>query len=270
MSIENGGTTICRETSDPTSSKEGGEIIMMYEGEYQENDTIVLSADAAGIHVVLQLDDTLPLVLVYLSNGTFRFPVPFAERRASYNPRSFTGKRHVLYARPAKAEEIRAFRNLALNPYDSHGNTALFPHAEANVETRGESVFAARNAIDGLKASNGHGEWPFTSWGINRDPNARFLLAFGRSVSVSQAIFYLRTDFPHDAWWKSATLRFSDGSSLPVSLRKVSGAQTFEFPERAVEWLTVDELVRAEDDSPFPALTQLEIWGTETNAQAQT
>lgn len=44
-------------------------------------------------------------------------------------------------------------RNLAKNVMDQHGETNCYPHASANVETRGEAVFAARNAIDGV-----HGE----------------------------------------------------------------------------------------------------------------
>ena len=40
------------------------------------------------------------------------------------------------------------------------------------LETGGEAVFAARNAIDGIYENSSHGEWPYQSWGINRDPNA--------------------------------------------------------------------------------------------------
>lgn len=54
-----------------------------------------------------------------------------------------------------------------LNPYDSHETKGIYPHAQANVETRGEAVFAARNAIDGVFANWSHGEWPYQSWGIN-------------------------------------------------------------------------------------------------------
>ena len=46
----------------------------------------------------------------------------------------------------------------------------------ANVETRGEAVFAARNAIDGIYENDAHGIWPYQSWGINRDPNAALTL----------------------------------------------------------------------------------------------
>lgn len=243
------------------------DAILFYKDEYRDGDTLVLTALHSGMHVVLQLDDALPSALVYLSGDSFRFPVPFADSRSLYGPHAFTGDRHLLSARLATDDEIRSRRNLAFNPYDMHGKAVLFPHASANVETRGESVFAARNTIDGLKASAGHGEWPYTSWGINRDPDALLKIDFGRSVSVSAATLYLRTDFPHDAWWESAMLRFSDGSSVSVSLRKVAGAQTVTFSERTVQWVTVGDLVKADDPSPFPALTQCEIYGTEANSR---
>jgi len=205
---------------------------------------------------------------VYLSEPEFRFPVPFAEKRICYSLRAFTGKRHLLTARYATAEEIGLYRNLALNPHDVHGDTTAFPHASANVETRGESVFAARNAIDGLKANTFHGEWPFTSWGINRDPSARLTVDFGRAVSVNRAVLYLRADFPHDAWWSSASLRFSDGSSVVFVLKKSGGAQPFDFPSRTIEWVSLDTLVKADDPSPFPALTQLEVYGIEAGTES--
>jgi len=238
------------------------ETFFVHEEEYREGDVLVLSSSNAPCHVILQFDETLQPSLVYLAGDEFRFSVPFAEKRVCYSPRAFAGKRHLLTARYASSEEIGLRRNLALNPHDIHGDTTAYPHASANVETRGESVFAARNAIDGLKANTFHGEWPFTSWGINRDPAARLTVSFGRAVSVNRAVLYLRADFPHDAWWSSATLRFSDGSSLIVSLEKHGGAQSFEFPSKTIDWVSLDTLVKADDPSPFPALTQIEVYGT--------
>lgn len=249
------------------SSLPGEETWLVYDGEYAEGDELVLSiadgSPCASRHVFVWLDESMSPALAYLSGKPFRFPVPFGEKKVCHNPRSFTGSRHYLYARLATPGEIGIRRNLALNPYDFHGNGSLFPHASANVETRGESVFAARNAIDGLKANSYHGEWPYTSWGINRDPAARLTVEFGRPVAVDGASFTLRADFPHDAWWESATLRFSDGSSVVAELRKDSRSQTVAFPPRVAEWATLDSLVKADDPSPFPALTQLEIWGGE-------
>ena len=64
--------------------------------------------------------------------------------------------------RRALETDVHAYRNLALNVNDQHGNTVCFPRAHANVETRGESVFAAMNAIDGVteNRSTAHGPMP--------------------------------------------------------------------------------------------------------------
>ena len=87
-----------------------------------------------------------------------------------------------------------------------------FPHASANVETRGESVFAARNAIDGVTANRSHGSWPYESWGINKRQDAEMLLEFGCPVDCDRVVLWTRADFPHDNWWIQARLTFSDGS----------------------------------------------------------
>lgn len=64
------------------------------------------------------------------------------------------------------------------------------------METRGEAVFAARNAIDGIFENSAHGEYPYQSWGINRDPNAALTLDFGREVLLDELRITERADFP--------------------------------------------------------------------------
>ena len=56
---------------------------------------------------------------------------------------------------------------------------------------------------------------------------------------------------------------FSDGSTMTLSFEKGGHAQEFTFPEKTVEWLEFDELKKADDPSPFPALTQFEVYGRE-------
>lgn len=239
------------------------DVSLVYHAEYQENDCLAVECGEAGQYLVLQLDDAMAPTLVYLKNKSDVFYIPFGEKRISYSPRAFTGDLHLLSVRLASPDEINIRRNLALNPLDTHENQSMYPHASANVETRGEAVFAARNAIDGVKANTCHGKWPFSSWGINRDPNAAFKLEFGRKVKLEEAVFYLRADFPHDAWWESAAMRFSDGSSMTIVLKKTEAAQSFSFEPKTVEWVVLDTLIKAEDASPFPALTQIEFYGTE-------
>lgn len=245
------------------SAAEETEVCLVYDSEYEECDRLIVESGEPGRFVVLQLDDTLAPAFTFLKTDRFVFYIPFGEKRVSYSPRSFSGTRHLLYARYASPDEIAVRKNLALNPLDEHENGSLFPHASANVETRGEAVFAARNAVDGLKANAFHGEWPYSSWGINQNPQAELKLEFGRKVRLDEAVFYLRADFPHDAWWESSTLHFPDGSSLTFPLVKSGTAQSFRFDPRTVEWVMLDTLIKADDPSPFPALSQLELFGTE-------
>ncbi|AHG48020.1 carbohydrate-binding protein (plasmid) [Rhizobium leguminosarum bv. trifolii CB782] len=238
------------------------ETFLVYRQSYSEGDCVIVEASEAG-HVFLALDNAVHPALVYMREGAYSLAVPFGDKRKSYSPNAFKGDIHRLSARGARPGEIAQRRNLALNPWDDHANCTLFPHARANVETRGEAAFAARNAIDGEKANDNHGFWPYTSWGINRDPQAALTVEFGRPVGIDEIVFYLRADFPHDSWWEKASVTFSDGRSFPFPLVKSGAAQSFAIEPCIIQWVQLHGLVKAGDASPFPALTQLEIWGTE-------
>lgn len=258
LSVQNGKNQVL------SASSGEGEVCLVYEEAYAPGDTICVQAGSQDIFLVVQLDDALAPAYVFLRGGICVCPVPFGEARSVYSPRAYAGGRHYLHARAARPDEIASRKNLAFNPYATHEPGGPFPYASANVETRGEMVFAAKNAIDGIKAGSFHGEWPYTSWGINRDPKAAWRLDFGRNVLLDEAVFYLRADFPHDAWWEQATLRFSNGDHLTVSLRKTSAGQAVVFPEKQVEWVVLEKLMKAEDPSPFPALTQMEFYGRDS------
>lgn len=240
-----------------------GTLRLVYREAYRPGDCLVLDAGAPGRFAVVQWEDTMPPALLYAARRELRFRVPFGEQATVYSPKSFTGACQVLRARPARPEEVAARRNLAFNPYDQHENEGACPHAAANVETRGEAVFAARNAIDGVYENAGHGLWPFQSWGINRDPEAALTLSFGRPVTVDELRLTLRADFPHDSWWTAATVCFSDGSREVLPLQKSGEPQAFAIAPRTVTGLVLCELKKADDPSPFPALSQIEAWGTE-------
>jgi hypothetical protein len=239
-------------------------VYLVYSEEYIPGDSVHIECDPST-PILLSIDDTIGDVYVFPKTGFFDFPIPFGENAKGYSPRAFTKKDHLLSLRYANREEISRRRNLAFNGLDHHKNDSLFPHASANVETRDESVFAARCAIDGLHAGAGHGQWPYLSWGINQNPDAELLVSFGRQVQLDEIVIVLRSDFPHDSWWEQATLTFSDSSERIVPLRKTGEAQHFPLEARIVEWVKLSQLKRADDPSPFPALRQLECWGIEQN-----
>ncbi|EGF47809.1 hypothetical protein AAULR_21994, partial [Lacticaseibacillus rhamnosus MTCC 5462] len=78
------------------------------------------------------------------------------------------------------------------------------------------------------------------------------------------AVITLRADFPHDSYWKQGTMTFSDGSQMVIHFSKTDNQQTFAINKSNIRSIRLSELVKAEDDSPFPALTELEVYGSET------
>lgn len=249
----------------PKAEAQGAEeVVLAWEGEYRVGDHIVISGLRADSFYQIKIDPAMETSLVYVTKEELVYQIPFYEKKASYNPLSFVGNRHYLTIRKAREDEIRQYRNLALNPFDQHDAEGIYPHASANIETRGESVFAARNAIDGVLANHSHGEWPFESWGINRRADAEFFLDFGRPVNIDRIELYTRADFPHDSWWTRGTFLFSDGTEEIVEMeKKTSEPHRFSMEKQGITWLKLCNLIKAEDSSPFPALTQIEVYGTE-------
>ncbi len=227
---------------------------------YHEGDTIVFEVDKKPGFYWLQVDESLGSSLTYLTDN-FYFKVPFGEKHISYPPKAFSGERHYIFARRAMPEELSQYRNLALNVNDQHGDTHCYPHATANVETRGEAVFAARNAIDGITANHSHGEWPYASWGINRRDDACWKLEFGRKVEIDKLVIYERADFPHDNWWKQVTVEYSDGDIQKYDLVKTDQGQEILLEKKEIEWLILKDLIKSDEPSPFPALTQFMVFG---------
>lgn len=239
------------------------EVFLVYEQEYVDGDRIVLTTDETDIHLIVQVDDAMGNAFTYIKKNEVIYHIPFGEKRISYSPKAFTGAMHLLFARIATAWEIANYKNLALNVVDQHGEPGLFPHALANVETRGESVFAARNAIDGVRYTRSHGSWPFESWGINQQEDATIKVDFGRMVEVDRIIMYTRADFPHDNWWVKVTLAFSDGSEIIWDLEKSDTGHVLEFEKKQIEWVQLHDLIKSDDPALFPALTQLEVYGSD-------
>ncbi len=228
--------------------------------EYQEGDKIILESSEKNVYINWQVDDGIACSFIYLKDNEV-YDISFGEKRICYAPKVFTGDRHYIYAEAATEDEISVYRNLALNLTDQHKNVNIYPHATANVETRGESVFAAKNAIDGVRANLSHGRWPYQSWGINQQDDAAIKVDFGRRIKTDKIVLYTRADFPHDNWWVKCTVNFSDGTSLEFPLEKSEKGQILTFPEKETEWVELCNLIKADDPSPFPALSQIEVWG---------
>ena len=236
------------------------EALLRVDRAYEPGDVIEIESDVK--HLIVQMDATILPGEVYLPAGRMTWTVPSGEHRLAYCPVAFGGGRHIVTARTMGQDEIRARRNIACNPSDLRGDTDFYPHATANVETRGESCFAARNVIDGVRHSNYHGEWPFQSWGIGAREDAWCLLDFGREIETDEMALTLRADFPHDAYWTAGHVVLSDGSEIAYSLEKTGDRQHIALGgQHTVRWMRLERMCKSDDPSAFPALIEWEVYG---------
>ena len=235
------------------------EALLCFDRDYLDGDAIEVESDAA--HLFFQPDISVPSGEVYLPAGRMTWRVPCGEHRLAYRPGAFTEGRHIAMARAMTPEEVAAERCLSRCPADLRGDTDFFPHCTANVETRGESCFAARNVIDGLRHNTFHGEWPFESWGIGAREDAWCLLDLGREAELTRMALTLRADFPHDAYWMRGQVALSDGAVLDFPLEKTGERQFIDLGGRRARWLRLQNLVKSDDPSAFPALRQWEVFG---------
>ena len=225
---------------------------------YQPGDLIRISGPA---HLRVQMDQALPAGEVFLPAGRITWPVPAGEHRLAYAPGAFDAPRHIVFASVIPESELRLSRNLARNPADLRGGTDFYPHCTANVETRNEACFCARNVIDGIRLNSYHGEWPFQSWGIGAREDAWCELDLGRPVIAEKMALTLRADFPHDAYWTAGHAVLSDGADVSFELKKTAERQWIDLGNRKISRLRLERLIKSDDPSAFPALTQWEVFG---------
>jgi hypothetical protein len=229
---------------------------------YQLGDKLMVKTDKIPAYLVVQLDETLAPTLVYLTTKIWIYEIPLAENLVKSSVETtFKSQRHSIMVRQAYDFEITNFQNLSFNPHDQKEESGAFPHAYANVETRNESVFFAKNAIDGKYANLSHGSYPFASWGINQQTDAVLTIDFGRHVEVSQISLLMRHDFPHDSYWLSLTVEFSDATERMIELSNSQEFQDFKMDKQETTYVRLKNLKKANDKSPFPALTQIEVFG---------
>ena len=250
---------VMAETSHPDTA------MLCVDREWAEGDRLVVLTEKDS-HLWVRMDVTLAEGEVYLPEGEMNWLIPQGEHRLAYAPGAFEGKRHIVTVRRMEPEELSALRDLARNPADLRGNTNFYPHCTANVETRNESVFAARNVIDGLRFNTCHGEWPFESWGIGARTDAWCRIDFGREIIAERMALTLRADFPHDAYWVSGHAVDSNGKEIAFDLEKTGERQWINLEGRRVRWLQLERMIKSDDPSAFPSLRAWEVFGKDAEA----
>ncbi len=74
---------------------------------------------------------------------------------------------------------------------------------------------------------------------------------------------FIRCNFPHDAYWKSLAIRFSDGSTMDAALEKKAEGQDFTFPKRKVSRVQIENLQQTGVPLGWAALTEIEVYGSD-------
>ncbi|MBR2274835.1 MAG: hypothetical protein IJ873_02050 [Lachnospiraceae bacterium] len=268
-----------REGNVRQHSENDGHTELVWYGSYEPGDRIRVYA-LSDRFVRIQADQLLSPANVYIKKGCFDFPIPFGSAKEAYPQEAFTGILHQLSA--FYIEKTSDHKLLSENPLDVreenteklagenslpfyYSENEVYPHCTANVETRGEAIFAARNTIDGVLITPGHGFYPFTSWGNANDPASHIDLWFGRKVCVDEVHLFLRSDFPHDNYWKNATLSFDGGITKEITLEKTGNCQAIVLDTPIVtESVRLGSLVKDENEpSPFASLIQWRVFGRE-------
>ena len=76
-------------------SRAGERVSLVHTAPYADGDWIALECDEPGLYCVVQFEDTMPPALVYIKERGLDFPIPPADNRVNYSPRSFTGTCHL-------------------------------------------------------------------------------------------------------------------------------------------------------------------------------
>lgn len=235
-------------------------LLVLVDRRLADGDCVEITAPPHA-HLWLRMSGAIPEGEVYCPDGHMSWRIPSGEHRLAYAPLAFDAPRNIFSARIMTDEELRALRDIARNPLDLRGETDFYPHCTANVETRNESAFAARNVIDGLRYNTYHGEWPYESWGIGAREDAWCKLDFGREVVAERMALTLRADFPHDAYWVSGHVVDSTGRDVPFALDRTSERQWIDLGGAKVSWLRLERMVKSDDPSAFPSLRAWEVYG---------
>ena len=239
----------------------GGEKVdSVYGGEYRQGDTFRVTSDSEFIEV--SFDESQAASTVYVPDRELKYSVPYGVMLDAYDAESWEKSGHRITVREVCGDDVCAKRNIAMNSIDMEGASGVFPHAEANFVTRGEEVFKPRNAIDGNCENRGHGRYPYNSWAGGAREDLVYTLDFGREVEVEELGFYLRADFPHDTYWKSVNVVFSDGTKAAAHFEMTADRQALVLDKpKITKTVTLKDFKQAAEPLSWAALTQVEVIG---------
>ncbi len=260
------------------------EVSLSMKNAYAAGDSVVVDLPEGVDYIWFSMGEDLGEVLLYVPGDSYTYTVPAVQD--CYPSTFFSRTINTVTVRIATEAEIATQRNLALNPYDlqdanstvsvgtapNTAGTAAFPHAFANMyweDFAGDTRFQVRNAIDGIAIQGGHGSYPNQSWGPNNQNGNWLGVDFGRNVILTSVILYTRADWKivngssdHDGYYTSGILRFSDGTSQPVTIGKIPGAIIFTLDTPVTcSWVELADLTSG--DGGWCGVMELQAMGAD-------
>ncbi len=240
---------------------EGEKIDVVYEKEYREGDTIEIKLSESE-YAALKLDEVLVESIVYMPDKEFVFSIPFDDvRAAAYGEEAFAGANHKISVRIPDDEEAFSYRVISLNSHDMRGKSGAYPHAHANFVTREEPCFYERNAIDGVCRNELHGWYPYHSWAAGAREDMDYFIDFGCEVETDKIVVFLRADFPHDTYWKSFDILFSDDTKVHAEFEETAEGQEIKFEKKKTSFIHLTNFKQAVNPLSWAALSQIEVHG---------
>lgn len=245
-------------------TSEGEEAVTLDINQKYGFDDILVFETEANSFVEISIDQHVKNSVIYTPDGKISYQIPVNMKLKAYHPEAFQGESHQITMKKLNEDTLKTRRNLALNGMDLRWPTGYFPHAEANIVTRDEPWFEGKNAIDGWLERDGHGAWPYQSWGGGLRDDLEFWIDFGREVTIDEIVIYFRADMvnDHDINWESGTVEFSNGYKLDLKMTLTEEGQSFKFEPQTVNRIKLTNLKR-EFSAAFTALTQIEVYGVE-------
>ncbi len=240
--------------------QKGVSIDAEYNAQYSQGDKIVVKSDSEFLSV--QLDDYLEESIIYIPCNGFSFEIPFGNLMVGYDKNAFSGDRHR-YKISEPDESVKyGTRIISKNSVDRRGQKRYYPHSYANLVTREDPCFYERNAIDGVCHNESHGGYPYHSWAGGAREDLEYYLDFGTDVEIEKIVFYLRADFPHDTYWKSLDVEFSDKSIAHAEFIKTAEGQELILDEKkTTRTIHLTNFKQAELPFSWAALSQIEVIG---------
>lgn len=149
-------------------------------------------------------------------------------------------------------------RNLAANGDAYTYHLRSYPRATSNSHYRYRPEFSPNHAIDGQRDSGNY-------WRPARRTDLWLLVEFGRSVETERVVLVLHRRDGQEKTWTGATLEFSNGTKVPITLRNTSEPQTFPFPKQQCAWV---KLTGFQERFPLGdnGIAEFEVYGRDSDS----